>query len=112
MARQDTSVPAMAQMFRILSDETRLRVLMTLQEHGELNVSELCKRLQVPQPTVSHHLGILRMGELVVNRRNGKEIFYSLNDLKDHKYARAVKSFVKPGRAIQFGTVMLGMSEG
>jgi DNA-binding transcriptional ArsR family regulator len=35
--------------------------------------------LKLPQPTVSHHLGLLRMSNVIGNRRDGKQVFYSLN---------------------------------
>ena len=65
--------------FRVLGDQTRLRAVMALRQ-GELNVSEICGVLRLPQPTVSRHLGILRMAGLVNNRRDGKEIYYSLGN--------------------------------
>jgi len=111
MAKQNSRIAALAQLFRILGDETRLRVLIVLEQRGELNVTALCKTLKVPQPTVSHHLGILRMGDLVINRRSGKEIFYSLNDLRRHKYARAMKTLLKGSAAIQLGSIVLGLAE-
>ena len=46
---------------------------------GERNVSSLCDELKLPQPTVSHPLGLLRMSSVISNRRNGKQVFYSLN---------------------------------
>jgi len=46
---------------------------------GEQNVTSLCERLKLPQPTVSHHLGLLRMNNIICNRRNGKQVFYALN---------------------------------
>jgi DNA-binding transcriptional ArsR family regulator len=46
---------------------------------GERNVTSLCDELGLPQPTVSHHLGLLRMSNLIGNRRNGKQVFYGLN---------------------------------
>ncbi len=66
---------------RLLADPTRLRVLTMLQAK-EMNVSALCDRLDLAQPTVSHHLGLLRAMNLVSTRRNGKQVFYSLN--RDH----------------------------
>jgi DNA-binding transcriptional ArsR family regulator len=65
-------------LFRLLSDKTRLNVLMLL-AHGERNVSSLCEELGVSQPTVSHHLGLLRMNNVIGSRRAGKQIFYGLN---------------------------------
>ena len=68
----------LASLFRLLSDRTRLNLLMLLSE-GERNVTNLCDILKLPQPTVSHHLGLLRMSNLISNRRNGKQVFYGLN---------------------------------
>ena len=65
-------------LFRLLSDKTRLNILMLLAE-GERNVSSLCDELGLPQPTVSHHLGLLRMNNVIGNRRSGKQVFYTLN---------------------------------
>ncbi len=73
------SIGEAIRLLRTLSDPTRLRLLGVLQ-HGEHNVSGLCCRLGLPQPTVSHHLGLLRAAALVANRRNGKNVYYSLND--------------------------------
>jgi DNA-binding transcriptional ArsR family regulator len=68
----------LAALFRLLSDRTRLNLLMLLSD-GERNVSTLCDSLKLPQPTVSHHLGLLRMSNVIGNRREGKQVFYSLN---------------------------------
>ena len=65
-------------LFRLLSDKTRLNILMLLSK-GERNVTSLCEELRLPQPTVSHHLGLLRMSNLIGNRRSGKQVFYGLN---------------------------------
>jgi DNA-binding transcriptional ArsR family regulator len=66
-------------LMRTLADPTRLRLLGLLQG-GELNVTSLCGKLDLAQPTVSHHLGLLRSEKLVNNRRAGKQVFYSLNE--------------------------------
>ena len=68
----------LAGLFKLLSDGTRLRILMLLAK-GERNVSSLCEELRLPQPTVSHHLGLLRMRNVIANRRNGKQVFYGLD---------------------------------
>src|SRR3954469_21371806 len=65
-------------LFRLLSDKTRLNIL-TLLSKGERTASSLCDELRLPQPTVSHHLGLLRMSNLITNRRDGKQVFYDLN---------------------------------
>jgi DNA-binding transcriptional ArsR family regulator len=66
-------------LFRLLSDKTRLNILLLLAS-GERNVTSLCNELGLPQPTVSHHLGLLRMNNLIANRRDGKQVFYGLNN--------------------------------
>jgi DNA-binding transcriptional ArsR family regulator len=91
MAKQNHQAQSLALMFRVLGDQTRLRTLLTLQR-GERNVSELCAALRVPQPTVSRHLGILRMAGMVSNRRNGKEIFYSIGN--GHGQVRMLKAIL------------------
>ena len=68
---------ALAELFQLLGDKTRLSILMRLAD-GEWNVSALCRDLNLPQPTVSHHLSLLRINGLVVNRRDGKQVYYSL----------------------------------
>jgi DNA-binding transcriptional ArsR family regulator len=69
-------------LFRLLSDKTRLNILIILAK-GERNVTSLCEELSLPQPTVSHHLGLLRTKSLISNRRNGKQVFYGLNGQVD-----------------------------
>jgi DNA-binding transcriptional ArsR family regulator len=73
-------------LFRLLSDKTRLNIL-TLLARGERNVSSLCDELRLPQPTVSHHLGLLRMSNLITNRRDGKQVFYELDGRIDAREA-------------------------
>ncbi len=69
-------VDGFLQTFRLLSDETRLRILFSLMEHGEMHVRGLCELLKRGQPTVSHQLAILRDAGLVDMRREGKFNYY------------------------------------
>lgn len=108
MSKQENNIAVLAQMFRILGDQTRLRILMELQD-GQRNVTELCKKLKAPQPTVSHHLSILRMGQLVNSRRSGKEIFYSVSDLDKHAYGKAFAAMLKEQSGIRFGSLVMGL---
>jgi len=64
--------------FSLLSDPTRLGVLKMLSQSPK-NVTALCKRLGLKQPTVSHHLGLLRMGQMVIGTRKGKTVIYTSN---------------------------------
>ncbi len=71
--------------FKLLSDETRLRVLMYLYSEGELHVSAMCDRLNQSQPAVSHHLALLRDAGLIGCRRDGKHNFYSIRTTHFHR---------------------------
>jgi len=77
-AASEQQLEHLANLFRLLSDRTRLNLLMLLAD-GERNVTNLCEQLKLPQPTVSHHLGLLRMSSVIANRRDGKQVFYSLD---------------------------------
>lgn len=64
-----------AQLFKALSDETRLRILALLTA-GELCVCDLVSILALPQSTVSRHLAYLRNAGLVADRRQGVWMYY------------------------------------
>jgi DNA-binding transcriptional ArsR family regulator len=74
----DQDVVALSRLFGLLGDPTRVRIMLLLCR-GELNVSRLCQELKMAQPTVSHHLGLLRRGGLLQTRREGKSIHYALD---------------------------------
>lgn len=66
------------ELLKLLSDPTRVRILSLL-EREELSVAELQEVLAMGQSRISSHLGLLRQGELVQDRREGKKTFYALN---------------------------------
>jgi ArsR family transcriptional regulator len=68
----------LASLFKLLADETRLRVLFSLRQREELNVRTLCKLVGQSQPAVSHHLALLRAAGMIKMRRDGKHNFYRL----------------------------------
>ena len=73
----DRTRAVVALRFRALGDETRLRILEHLVA-GERSVSDLIVLVDVGQSLMSHHLRILREAGLVVDRREGKWIHYSI----------------------------------
>lgn len=64
---------------KAMGDETRQRILKILQDEGEKCVSDLVDAFEVAQPTISHHLNFLRQANLVISRRQGKQIYYRAN---------------------------------
>jgi DNA-binding transcriptional ArsR family regulator len=75
----DTTLRGLAEIFQMLADPSRLKILLNLARDGEMHVSALCKVLGQMQPAVSHHLSLLRARKLVVCRRDGKNKFYSVD---------------------------------
>jgi len=61
-----------------MSDETRQKILLLLEER-ERCVSELVQEFDLSQPTISRHLGVLKRAGLVNARREGQQVYYSLN---------------------------------
>ena len=80
----DDQVGLVVEVFRMLADPTRVRLLWTLID-GELSVNELADRIDKPAPSVSQHLAKLRMARLVRTRRAGTTIFYSLENEHVHQ---------------------------
>lgn len=72
-------VSALAGIFNALADQTRLRILYAL-ANGELCVCDISRLLDMTGSAVSHQLRILRSQRLVHNRKDGRSVFYSLND--------------------------------
>ncbi|MGZ8822319.1 MAG: ArsR/SmtB family transcription factor [Aeromicrobium sp.] len=68
-----------ANICQALADPKRILILYSLRE-GPMTVSELTEQLDVPQPTVSRHLKVLRERRLVVTERKGTSVLYSLAD--------------------------------
>lgn len=77
LAPDGAGLDAAEALFHSLSDRTRLRIVRQLAE-GELRVTDLVSRLELPQSTVSKHLGCLRDCDLVTGRPEGRQVFYSL----------------------------------
>jgi ArsR family transcriptional regulator len=69
----------MEQFFKTLADETRLRCLFLIFDHHELCVCELIHALVIPQSKISRHLAIMRLNDLIQQRRVGQWVLYSLS---------------------------------
>jgi DNA-binding transcriptional ArsR family regulator len=80
LLQQHTSTH-LADLFSALSDPTRLRIISVLLE-GEMNVGDIAAKLQMTESAVSHQLRGLRQLRLVRARKNGRQVYYALDD--DH----------------------------
>ena len=68
-----------ADIFQALAHPTRIAIIELLVD-GELSAGELIEKLGMEQANVSQHLAVLRAKQLVVNRKSGKQVFYSVRD--------------------------------
>ena len=93
--RVDKEIPSqedlyeLADFFKVFADSTRMRILAAL-EIEELCVGDISYLLNMTQSAISHQLSVLKTNRLVKTRRDGKMIYYSLDD--DH-----IKSIMKVG---------------
>ena len=79
----------LADLFKVFGDSTRLRILYAISDE-ELSVLSIAETLGMEQSTISHQLRVLRNNKLVRARREGKQIYYTLDD--DH-----VKKIIEMG---------------
>lgn len=77
----DPVASRLAELFRALGDPSRVRMIAALTE-GEANVNRLAEVAGISESAASHHLRGLRLMRLVRARKNGRQVFYSLDD--DH----------------------------
>ena len=63
---------------KALGDDTRQKILVMLLD-GEKCVSDIVDAFEMTQPTISHHLGVLKQYRLVTSRKEGKLVFYDIN---------------------------------
>jgi ArsR family transcriptional regulator len=63
---------------RALGDANRQRILQMLLQ-GEMCVGDIVAAFEMSQPTISHHLSVLRQAGLVTSRRDGKQVYYAIN---------------------------------
>ena len=68
-----------AELFRAFSDTSRVRILSAIVEQ-EINISALAEMVGVTESAVSHHMRGLRQMRLVQSRRDGKEVYYRVDD--------------------------------
>ena len=73
------SAAHVAELFRSFSDTSRVRIMSALMS-GEKNVGVLADLVGISQSAVSHHMRGLRQMRLVVARKDGKEVFYRVDD--------------------------------
>lgn len=82
----------MNEVFKAVSDKTRRAILQLLRER-DMTAGEIADQFDISKPSISHHLNILRQAGLVMDERQGQNIFYSLNTTVFHELLQWVVSF-------------------
>jgi len=70
--------PSSNQAFKAIADPTRREILRLLRR-GEMTAGDLAERFDMTKPTMSHHFSVLKDADLLTSRRDGQQIWYSLN---------------------------------
>jgi DNA-binding transcriptional ArsR family regulator len=68
----------MNEAFKALADPTRRQILQLLRR-GEMTAGELAQHFDMTKPSMSHHFTVLKQADLIDSRREGQQIYYSLN---------------------------------
>jgi len=71
-----------AEILKAISHPVRISILNALESNKKMTVTEIHKMLEIEQSTASHHLGIMKDKGVLVSRREGKNIYYSIRDEK------------------------------
>ena len=97
------TIERLTDVFKLLSDPSRLKIILALAQDGELHVSALCELLGQSQPAVSHHLTLMRMAKLVSVDRKGKFSYYRLaSDSIRDLFEKFFVDTGNNGRSLQF----------
>ena len=78
----DLQINSVSNLFSILSNSVRLKILWLLKKKKSLSVNQIQAELKISQSNVSQQLSLLKTNKLVVEERKGKEVFYSLTESK------------------------------
>lgn len=78
-ATVDSKVAELADLFRLLGDTTRLRIVMACLD-VPIAVNDIASKLDLSNSLVSHHLRLLRAARIVKSERHGKQVFYAAAD--------------------------------
>ena len=76
---KEESLYDLAELFKVFGDSTRIRILWALDE-AEMCVCDIACLLNMTQSAISHQLRVLKQAKLVRNRKEGKVVYYSLDD--------------------------------
>jgi DNA-binding transcriptional ArsR family regulator len=87
---------------KLLSEESRLRIMLYLAKEGPCAVSEIAETLDLNLTTLSHHLSLLRASDMVFTTRTGKNIFYDINEPMWRDMGLQFFKYLQKGKEVDF----------
>lgn len=76
---KDKELYKLSELFKVIGDPTRIKILWALDNH-EMCVCDIANVLNMTKSSISHQLAVLRDNGIVKNRKDGKEVYYTLDD--------------------------------
>jgi ArsR family transcriptional regulator, arsenate/arsenite/antimonite-responsive transcriptional repressor len=73
------SLDELMEFFRAFSDETRQKIILSCFSEKEICVNDIARQFTLSRPTISHHLNLMKRAKLLNSRKEGKEVYYSVN---------------------------------
>ena len=96
-----------ADVFQALAHPTRIAIVELLRD-GPLSAGKLIEQLGIEQANASQHLSVLRSRQIVINRKQGNQVFYSLRDPILTEVLDVMRRYFQPGNAqVEFSEAML-----
>jgi len=92
----NNEVPLLADFLRIISEENRLKIICLLRS-GEQCVCKIWQFLELPQNLISHHLKVLKDFNLLISRKEGLNVYYSINEEELNKYKEILNNILNKG---------------
>lgn len=86
----------LTELLQALSDPTRRQILRLLQD-GDLPAGEIAGNFEMTSPSISHHLKVLKAADLVISKRDGQSIIYSLNSTAVQEFVQELLDFFDVG---------------
>jgi DNA-binding transcriptional ArsR family regulator len=87
---------------KLISEESKLRIMLLLAKEGPCTVTKITGTLNLNQPTVSHHLSLLRTADLVSTHRDGKNIYYDIHEPTWREMGKQFFDYLQKGNDIHF----------
>ncbi|NIR49838.1 helix-turn-helix transcriptional regulator [candidate division KSB1 bacterium] len=91
-----------SKILKLISEESKLRIMLLLAKDGPCSVTQMSETLNINQPTLSHHLSLLRHADLVASTRDGKNVFYDINEPLWREMGKQFFDYLQKGNDIHF----------